>query len=67
MTLCRWAVLIALGCVQALGQGASPATPDPPSAPALPTAAQVAWADLEHGQFMHCNHPADIATTASCS
>lgn len=38
--------------------------PDRPSAPALPTAAQVAWADLEHGQFMHCNHPADIATMA---
>lgn len=37
------------------------ATPAPPPPPALPTAAQVAWADLEHGQFMHCNHPADIA------
>jgi hypothetical protein len=46
-------MLIASGCGQALAQGALPATPDPPSAPALPTAAQAAWADLEHGQFMH--------------
>jgi alpha-L-fucosidase len=41
-----------------------PAAAQHRSEPALPTAAQVAWADLEHGQFMHCNHPGDIAAMA---
>jgi len=43
----------------ALFAGEPAAVPQPP---ALPTKPQVLWADLEHGQFMHCNHPGDIAT-----
>jgi hypothetical protein len=35
--------------------------------PALPTANQVAWADLEHGQFVHPNHPQDILGMAYAS
>lgn len=58
------ALLFALFCLRPLVQGAALQAPEAPLAPALPTAAQVAWADLEHGQFMHCNHPADIATMA---
>lgn len=59
---CRFVVLLASVCLGASAQVAPTTMPDTPSTPALPTAAQIAWADLEHGQFMHCNHPADIAT-----